>query len=245
MMFDLLPHRLWIERVAVTMITNCSLIVNAGGLSQRMGHPKALLPVPPDGQPLLDHIVERLHAVGEGVAPQATIIIANNPQLCEQSALGPAVRWLSDRYKGIGPLGGIATGLGVITGWSIFVACDMPLLNPHLFEQFGAIAAEGDDTDSGQWDGSGQWDAIVPIVQGYPEPFHALYHRRCYDAVVNAIATGKRRATSFLADVRVRYVHEEEIRVVDPGLHSFLNVNTPEEWQQILPLLMAQRRGTG
>lgn len=210
------------------IVDNWSLIINAGGESQRMGHPKALLPL--DGRPLVATIVERL----QGLAAQGTTVIANNPQIRLGSTLGTEVRWLSDLYENIGPLGGIATGLNAITGWGIFVACDMPLLNYQLLERLCTIASETDDN------GVEQWDAVVPIVHGYPEPLHACYHRRCYAAVAQSITTGRRRATSFLADVRVRYVQETELCAIDPELRSFLNANTPEEWQRILALLQAQ-----
>ncbi len=37
------------------------------------------------------------------------------------------------------------------------------------------------------------------------------------------------RLISFFPDVRVREVGLEEVRVVDPGLKAFDNLNTPEE----------------
>ncbi len=206
-----------------------TLVINAGGQSRRMGQPKALLPVPPQGRRLLETIVQRL----QPLAPHAILVIANDPMIRQQTNLGDTVRWLSDTYLDVGPLGGIATALATVTDWAIVVACDMPLLNPDLLRYLVALAQEVDSTRAAVW------DAIVPVVDGYPEPLHAIYHRRCLAAVTARLAAGQRRATAFLPDIHVRYVHEAELRRHDPALQSFLNVNTPEEWAQIRPLLAA------
>jgi molybdenum cofactor guanylyltransferase len=211
------------------MRQTCSVIINAGGQSRRMGQPKALLPMPPHGRPLLETIVQRLQLL----APPATIVIANDPALRQQTTLGNTVRWLADTYPDVGPLGGIATALGAVADWAIVVACDMPLLNPDLLRYLATLAEEVDST------GAAAWDAIVPLVAERPEPLHALYHHRCLAAVTARLAAGHRRATAFLPDLRVRYVREDELRRYDAALHSFLNVNTPEEWAQIQHLLAA------
>lgn len=196
-----------------------------------MGQPKALLPLPPDNQPLLQCITQRLQAL----APQRTVIIANDPAIRTQIDLGAAALWLCDTYLNTGPLGGLATGLAVCEGWAICVACDMPLLNPALFVYLGSLAAEMDET------GANRWDAIVPVVDGYPEALHTLYHRRCLPAIEARLAAGERRAICFLPDVRVRYVPEAELRSIDPTLQSFFNANTPKEWAQLLALIAPGR----
>jgi molybdopterin-guanine dinucleotide biosynthesis protein A len=109
----------------------------------------------------------------------------------------------------------------------------MPLLNPVLLRYLAALTEEVDST------GAAVWDAVVPLIDERPEPLHAIYHHRCLAAVTARLAAGQRRATAFLPDVRVRYVREEELRRHDAALHSFLNVNTPEEWAQIQHLLAA------
>ena len=85
--------------------------------------------------------------------------------------------------------------------------------------------------------GQDRWDAIVPVVDGYEEPLHALYHRRCLPAIEARLAAGQRRVISFMPDVRTLYVQEEDLRAVDPQLHSFFNTNTPEEWAEAMRLL--------
>ncbi len=209
------------------MIRDLTVVVNAGGQSRRMGQSKALLPLPPNNQPLLQALVERLRVL----SPQHTLIIANDPTFRQQVDLGNDITWLTDAYPAAGPLGGLATALATCADWAIFVACDMPLLNPALFTYFCTLAAESDAS------GAERWDAIVPVIGNYPEALHSLYHRRCLPAIAARLAAGERRATCFFPDVRVRYVNEEELRRIDRELHSFLNANTPAEWVQALALL--------
>ena len=56
-------------------------------------------------------------------------------------------------------------------------------------------------------------------------------------ADIARLAAGQRRVISFMPDVRTLYVQEEQLRAVDPQLHSFFNTNTPEEWAEATRLL--------
>jgi molybdopterin-guanine dinucleotide biosynthesis protein A len=211
-----------------------SLIINAGGRSQRMGQSKALLPTPPNGAPLLVHMLERLR----NVAWRQLLIVTNDEQLPSALKLADETIYLPDRYPDTGTLGGIATGLSVCAGWAIVLACDLPFVNPVLVGWLCSLAAE-------QQQGNDCWDAIVPVVGGYEEPLHALYHVRCLPFIEQRLVAGQRRVISFMPDVRVRYVQEDELRQYDPELLSFFNANTPEEWQTVLEMLgSAVRRST-
>ncbi|HAJ37716.1 MAG TPA: molybdenum cofactor guanylyltransferase [Chloroflexi bacterium] len=203
-----------------------SLIINAGGASRRMGRAKALLPVPPGGTPLIAHVAQRL----AGLPLARLVVVANDPALPAQAQLPPATLFVPDAYPETGTLGGIATGLQQTDGWAIVVACDLPLVSAALFAHLAQRAAE-------EMDSADCWDAVVPLVGGYAEPLHALYHRRCLPAIEARLAQGQRRVISFLDDVRTCFISEEELRAVDPQLHSFVNANTPAEWDAALQLL--------
>lgn len=212
-----------------TDLPRLDLIINAGGESRRMGRSKALLPVPPAATPLITHVAQRL-----AVLPlDRVIVVANDPDLPAQAHLPAATLFVPDAYPDTGTLGGIATGLQQVEGWAIVVACDLPLVSAVLFAQLARLAAE-------QADGADRWDAVVPVIGGYAEPLHALYHRRCLPAIETRLAQGQRRVISFLGDVRTRFVSEEELRAVDPELHSFVNANTPAEWDVALQVLMSE-----
>ena len=191
-----------------------------------MGRPKALLPTPPNGAPLLVRMVERL-------APltwRRLVIVTNDAGLPDALGLGDEALYLADRFPGTGTLGGIASGLSVCDGWAVVLACDLPFVSPALVGWLLTLAGEREgDAD--------RWDAIVPVIGGYEEPLHALYHARCLPFIEGRLAAGERRVISFMPDVRTRYVHEDELRRLDPHLHSFLNANTPEEWQTALTMM--------
>lgn len=209
-----------------TTLPMLDLIINAGGASRRMGRPKALLPVPPAATPLIAHVVQRL----AGLPIRRIIVITNDPELPAQAQLPAATTFVTDAYPATGTLGGIATGLQQIDGWAFVVACDLPLVSASLFARLAQLTVDADAQPA-------RWDAIVPVVNGYEEPLHALYHRRCLPAITTRLAKGERRVISFMGDVRTRYVTEAEMRGVDPQLRSFVNANTPDEWQHALNLL--------
>ncbi len=220
------------SRAAPDAALRPTLVVNAGGESRRMGRPKALLPVPPANRPLLAHIVQRLAPVTAG----RVLVIANDPALPEQVALDPPARFVPDAYPGSGTLGGIATALAdrTVTGWALVVACDLPLVSARLCAWLASLAATQREG------GAFRYDVVMPVVEGYEEPLHALYHRRCLPAIEARLAAGERRVISFLPDVSVRRVEEAELRRIDPDLHSFVNANTPAEWEAALALLRAE-----
>lgn len=191
-----------------------------------MGQPKALLPIPPHNRALLRHVWERLRPLADH-----GIIIANDPTIPQKANIAKDVPVLPDRYPDTGTLGGIGTGLFACDDWAIVAACDMPFVNPTLFAYFQQLASQTDG------DGLAMWDAVVPRIDGFSEPLHALYQRRCLPHIERRLATGERRANCFHPDVRVRYVEADELRRLDPALRSFVNANTPEEWQEVVSLL--------
>jgi molybdopterin-guanine dinucleotide biosynthesis protein A len=222
--------------------SDLTLIINAGGQSRRMGTSKALLPMPPHATPLIAHIAARLAALH----PACLVVVTNDERLPSLASLPPHTLFVPDAYPDTGTLGGIATGLRHAPNWAVVVACDLPLVNPTLFGALLQLAAEQEDSPAGAPSPralagapagattSERWDAIVPIVDEYEQPLHAVYHRRCLAAIETQLAAGQRRVISFMPHVRTRYVPEAELRAADPDLHSFFNTNTPEEWAEAL-----------
>lgn len=199
-----------------------SLVINAGGDSRRMGAPKPLLAVPPNNIPLLQHMLERLAPLGW----HRIIVVANDQTLLQQVHLPADVQFIADAYPGMGALGGIATGLELCAEWALVIATDMPLINPKLC----AWLCQQTLIDQDQPGTPAPFDVIMPIVGGKLQPLHALYHVRTLAAIRAQLAQEERMIIRFLADVRTRTVTAAEMQLIDPGLHSFVNVNTPEEW---------------
>jgi molybdopterin-guanine dinucleotide biosynthesis protein A len=161
------------------------------------------------GHPLLVRVAERL------ASHVAEIIVVHSPMSAPLPSL--PVRFVLDHYQGIGPLGGLHAGLAAThTPWTFAVACDMPFLNPILI-RYLALLRPGHDV-------------IVPCPTGQPEPLHAFYHQRCLPAIEASLMRATPSLVSFYAAMAVRRVSRSEIAPCDPDLRSFLNLNTPEEW---------------
>lgn len=211
-----------------------TVLILAGGSSRRMGRDKLLLPVPPNGIPLVRHVAERLVPLTAKMT-----VVANDSSICAavHDLGGGASQWgvdgmgahavvscLADDVPGDGPLGGLATGLRKVEDWALTVAGDMPFISAACCR----FLIESSDFDC---------DAVVPVLEGRAQPLHAVYSRRCLPSVERALAAGRRRMDSFWEEVRVRNVEAEPMRAFDPDLLTFTNVNTPCEWEKALVLL--------
>jgi molybdopterin-guanine dinucleotide biosynthesis protein A len=196
-----------------------SAVILAGGKSTRLGRDKAselLL-----GVSLLQRVVTRVEAlVDEAVVVRAAEQVL--PRLTIQTDL----RIVEDVFPDAGPLGGIYSGLSDIrTQRALVVACDMPLLQPALLSELLRLASEAPD-------------AVVPLNDaGLPEPLCAVYSTSCIAAIREHLDAGTLKATSFLDDVRVRYLAPSEWRRFDPNALSFLNVNREEDLRRAEALL--------
>jgi len=69
---------------------------------------------------------------------------------------------------------------------------------------------------------------VVPRIFGNMEALHALYGKACQSKIEGLINSKTYQIFRFFNEVSVRYVDEEEVKIFDPGLRSFLNINSPE-----------------
>lgn len=182
-----------------------TVAVLAGGRSSRMGVDKSFVPLL--GKTLIDHVLERVSPLGA-----QTILITNRPQ--DYAHLGlPMFR---DVIPDKGSLGGLYTAVTYSpTEHTLCVACDMPFLNRALLEHLISLR-EG-------------FDVIVPRINRFPEALHAVYSKACLGPMREKIEQDRLKAIGFYGKVRVRFVEEAEVRRYDPGLRSFVNINTPQE----------------
>jgi molybdopterin-guanine dinucleotide biosynthesis protein A len=155
-----------------------------------------------------------------GLVDEIVVSVRDEPQHERvRDTLGNGFTYAYDEIDGIGPLSGIRSGLMRARGEYVAVAaCDMPFISIAayriLFE-----AAEGHD-------------AAVPIREnGFLEPLHAVYRRESMLAAVEeSLKEGERRLSGPLSRMKdVVYVPVEKFQKIDPGLKTFLNVNTAED----------------
>ncbi len=188
----------------------------AGGQSRRLGRNKAVEPF--EGQPLMLRVAGRLSTLCD----ELVVVLADASKAGEMP-IPAGARVAQDEYPNKGSLGGIYTGLHhAANPWAIVVACDMPFLNTGLLAHLLSLR-EGSD-------------AVVPVVEGRPEPTHAVYGKACLPAIRGRIERDSLKIAGFFEDVRVAYLPEQEVRRFDPELLSFFNVNNQEDLDRALGL---------
>lgn len=188
-------------------------VILAGGGSIRMGRNKAFLEL--GGRPMIAVVAERLRAI-----VQEVIVAADDTALYSPFA----DQCVADVFPGVGTLGGIHAGLSAAShDLALVVGCDMPLIEARVARWFLEAAGLAPSAD------------VVVLRHGtWVEPLHAVYRKSCQAVIEEVIRSGGRRVVSFFDQVLVRYVDPGDIDHLDPDLKSFRNVNTPEEWKQLL-----------
>jgi molybdenum cofactor guanylyltransferase len=191
-------------------------IILAGGRSRRMGTDKALLPVPGLTSRTF---VEQLATLLAALCPEVLLVARDATSGQEYAALSPICRIIYDHIPDQGPLMGLASGLQATTcSHALVVAVDLPCVQPALLALLSAYPR----TD----------ELLIPRVQGIPQVLLARYPRATLPAIEACLREGRRDPKALLARVPVRFLEEEQLRVADPELRSFMNVNTPEDFAQ-------------
>lgn len=186
-----------------------SIVIQAGGDSQRMGQDKALMPFL--GRPLIQRVVERLTPVADEL-----LVTTNRPK--EYRFLGlPLFR---DIKPGRGALGGLYTALSSAACEAVaVVACDMPFASASLIEAASRLLVQ---------EGA---DVVIPDSGEGLEPLHAVYRRKtCLPAIEAAMNADQWRLISWFPQINALILQPEEIKPYDPLGLVFWNLNTPEEF---------------
>ncbi len=198
-----------------------SAVVLAGGLSRRLGRDKAVEPLA--GEPLIRRVLSRVAQVTD-----ETVVVVNDAARASELPLDEDVVAAVDRYPGAGSLGGIFTGLCAARAeWALVVACDMPFLNVPLLRRILSLRAGR--------------DAVVPVIEGRPEPTHAVYSKRCLPHIERRLQANDLKISRFFEDVTVEYLPQHVIDEYDPDHLSFFNINTEQDLQRARQIAGKQR----
>ncbi|WP_447979602.1 molybdenum cofactor guanylyltransferase [Candidatus Nitrospira bockiana] len=183
-------------------------VLLAGGKSRRMGQDKRFLDL--GGRTLL----QRTLAVYEQLFEEIILVTAQ-----EDRALADVKHAVvTDIIPDGGSMGGLYTGLFRATRERIFVAaCDMPFLNMALIEYLAGFPAESDIV-------------IVRLLTGL-QPMHAVYGKACLPHFEEMLQRRSLAIHGVLSrpGLRVSEVPETTVRMYDPQLLSFLNINSPAD----------------
>jgi molybdopterin-guanine dinucleotide biosynthesis protein A len=114
---------------------------------------------------------------------------------------------------------GLSSGLRAsVFSHSLVLAVDLPFVQPELLAWLCAFPLTE--------------EALVPRVQCIPQVLLARYPRSILSVIGRCLRAGRRDPRALLEYIPVHFLEEEEVRAFDPELHSFRNINTPEDLAQ-------------
>ena len=192
-----------------------SVVVQAGGESQRMGQDKGLLPF--FGGTLIERVLERVRPIADEV-----LVTTNNPG----NYRFLKVPLIPDVYQGRGALGGLFTAINAAAHPQVaVVACDMPFVSAGLLNYQRELLI------------STHSDVVIPHTGGGLEPFHTLYRRStCLPAIEAALEEDKWRVDAWFGHVKLYQLSPQQIKNFDPEMLCFFNINTPNDLQTALQI---------
>ncbi|MDA8139366.1 MAG: molybdenum cofactor guanylyltransferase [Desulfobacteraceae bacterium] len=195
--------------------SRCCAVILAGGRNTRMlGRNKAFLTI--DGRTLLERLLETLSAIFKEI-----VLVTREPELYAHYPL----QVVEDIFEARSSLTGIHAGLKFgAADYCFVVPCDAPLLKPELVH---LLLSEIEPAV----------DAVIPFIGGYYEPLCAIYSKRCIAPIEAQLERGDFQIIRIFGSLNVKKVEEEKIKRVDPQLHSFLNINTPEAFESLKALI--------
>lgn len=179
-------------------------VVLAGGKSSRFGSNKALHKY--GESDFLNHIINLIRPYSKEI-----LIAGYYP---EYNDIGIPV--LEDEYPNIGPLGGIYTALKqCTTPWIMVLTCDMPLISSEVIMM---MMASGSGESILGWHHESIFNTFPIIVSKEALPY-----------IENAVQSGI---------YRIRQLFEwgisKKIRIPEPLLHKFANINTLDDYKDII-----------
>jgi molybdopterin-guanine dinucleotide biosynthesis protein A len=74
-----------------------------------------------------------------------------------------------------------------------------------------------------------QYQAVVPVVQGHPQPLAAFYATRCLALMRESLLAQDRSLRGVLKQLDVCYVDQTGMLDADPQLRSFFDLDTPQD----------------
>ncbi len=190
----------------------------AGGNSKRFKSEKALAKF--KGRILLEHMVD----IGRTLTDSVFVVVSDEEQRESYSA------YIDSAFIKTDPDGSVQCALtGALTAFEftetqhvLLLPVDSPLANVRLLRSLVGLA-----------DGHG---AVVPSwPNGYIEPLHSVYlAEHAYERGLEVMEKGTAKMRDFLEALsNVLYVSTEVLKVHDPELKTFSNINTERDLREL------------
>ena len=166
------------------------------------------------GRTFIERLVDSLRQVVDEI-----ILVARNPEQCKRFQRIEGIRCISDIREGMGPIGGLHAGSLAARGELIFVsACDMPCIDPSVIAHLFRVIDN--------------YDAVIPRWNpDMLEPLHAVYRRTALLSYLESNDSLSLRA--MVMTMSALYVPVDELKILDPDLKTFTNINKLEDLERI------------
>lgn len=183
-------------------------IVLAGGKSSRFGMDKGLTLF--RGKPLIQYSIDVLKEVTDDI-----IIISGNK---EYEIFGYQV--IPDIVSGIGPLGGILTGLMKTTySFNYILSCDTPFIDVALLKALKS--------------GNGDHEIVVPLnSEGLYEPLCAIYSKSCISTIEMMMLENNFKVLDLFELKCTKRIKLDSLTPLFPK-DIFANINTIQDFQNL------------
>lgn len=188
-------------------------IILAGGRRSRFGLNKALALW--QGKTIIETIVDCVKSVFE----QVLVVVKDKK---DYAFLKSTVWLVNDLFEEAHALGGIYSGLShTRSPFSFVCACDMPFLHPTLIRALWDLRNESSQ-------------AVVPLWDGYPQPFSAVYSKTCLPKIQQMIDKKNLRVQNLLKHISTQRIETMHSNLVDPNQKIFFDINTPDDYHAVV-----------
>lgn len=196
-----------------------SCIILCGGQSRRMGQDKGSMII--QNKPMIKHILSTLNNhIDEAiiVLNDATRIDKYN-KFIKPEEYNYTITFLEDKIKNKGPMPGIMTGLGEITGdYALVLPCDSPYVSENYIK---TIFSEITDN----------YQAIVPYHDENnklktSEPLHSIYKKDIISEIEKLVNEDTLHIKGLIEKIDTKFVLIDNKKIEKK---EFRNLNRPED----------------
>lgn len=192
-------------------------VILCGGKSSRMGYVnKCFLKI--NNKTFIEIIIDKLKNIFD------EIILVTKTKEEYLFLQREKIYVVQDIFNEHSSLTGIHAGLlHAKNNYSFITGCDTPLINKKIIE---LLISEIED----------KIDIIVPRIGKYIEPLCAIYSKRCIPVIEQMLQKKCFQIKRFYEYMKVKKIDEKRLREYDPRLYSFLNINTPKDYEEVLKI---------